>query len=53
MRVAVVEGLLLNCNMLHMVLYHQVHENGIEKKKKPTSETKSYVLLSARCARRN
>ena len=33
MRVAVVEGLLLNCNMLHMVLYHQVHENGIEKKK--------------------
>ena len=33
MRAAVVEGRILNCNVLHRVLHPQVHENGFKKKK--------------------
>ena len=32
-RAAVVEGHILNCNVLHGVLHPQVHENGFKKKK--------------------
>ena len=32
MRAAVLEGRILNCNVLHRVLYPQVHENGFKKK---------------------
>ena len=31
MRAAVLEGRILNCNVLHRVLYPQVHENGLKK----------------------
>ena len=45
MRAAVVEGRILNCNVLHRVLHPQVHENGFKKKNRRRKKTRECISL--------
>ena len=49
MRAAVVEGRILDCNVLHRVLHPQVHENGFKKKTGDVKKQENVYLFSMLC----